>query len=100
MEMNENGQMHTCGKNCMCGHRHLTKWLVRIAIVLIVFCLGFMMGELRGMLRTSEHEMYSGHGMMMHRGGMDMDGYDGSGMMDNTLAPATSATPAPATAAQ
>ena len=79
----------------MHGHRHVTKWLVRAAIVLIFFGLGFMMGELRGMLRVTEHTMYS-HGTMMHGDNMGMGGYYGGGMGMMNAAPATSTT-SPAT---
>lgn len=74
MDMNENkDQMtHTCGKNCMCGHSHSMRWLIRIAAVVIIFCLGFMMGELHTIIRG--YEGGAGRGMMFH-GRTMMNGY-------------------------
>ena len=74
----------TCGKaGCMCGHHNghscLMKWLFRAAMILVVFWLGFMAGELHGMLRSYGHEgTRAGYMMRASNTGM-MQGYDASG---------------------
>ena len=85
-----------CSKaGCMCGHHNghscLMKWLFRIATILIVFCLGYMMGELHGMIRGYGHEAgargaYSMQGRNM--GTMMQQQYDGAGL-PTTVAPTT-----------
>ncbi|MBP6884525.1 MAG: hypothetical protein KBC17_01725 [Candidatus Pacebacteria bacterium] len=56
-------------KGCCGGysHKRMIKWAIKIAILLIVACVSFQLGEIKG----SIHSMYK-----MHRGGMG-----GHGMM-------------------
>ena len=92
------GGMMCKGGMCNCGnsHMYLLKWLLKVVLLVIVFCFAYKMGELKGML-----ESRGDYGMMgMHRGGMmyNDSGYGmGGGMMDDsgtTTSPAVPATPA------
>lgn len=61
-----------CGDNGCCGghsHKRLIKWAIKIAVLLIVACVSFQLGEIKGTLNG----MYK-----MHRGSMG-----GYGMMYN-----------------
>lgn len=64
--MNENkcaGGMCGGKGSCGCGHHHMhiMKWLLKIALLIVVFCFAFQMGELKGMLRSQGygHRIYS-----------------------------------------
>lgn len=70
-------KMSACAdKYGCCGHRHkhAGKWLIKIIVIILIFCFGFQMGELKGMLRGS----YSHRSYDRFQGGMMYPGY-GSG---------------------
>jgi len=54
---------------CMCGHHdghsYLMKWLMRLALLLVVFALGFMMGQLHTMVRAHRYAGPYFGGVMM-----------------------------------
>ncbi len=62
------GHGGACGHGGMCGHgHHIMKWLFKLIVIMLVFCLGFEMGELKGMLRSSEmHHGFYGASPMMY----------------------------------
>ena len=97
-----------CGgaKACGCmggfdGHGHLLRSLIKLIIVVFIFCFAFKMGELKGMLESRGNDfgyrtqrggmMYNNDNSGYYGGGMGMD--DGSGMNAQTT-PAVPATPA------
>lgn len=51
----------TCGGTCGCGcgmtHRQALKWILRIALLAVVFCFAFQMGEVSGRVEAG---MYYG----------------------------------------
>ena len=67
----EKGNMCMCNHgSCGCGHshKHFIKWLVKIAFAVVIFSLGFVMGEMKGMLVESGFSNFH-HGEMMYGGG-------------------------------
>ncbi len=90
----ENTEKHTCGMGgcggtCGCGHHHMhiLKWILKIAVLVIIFSFAFRMGELRGMLESHGYGNF-GHGGMMYYG------YGNDAGFDTGVAPATISTPA------
>ena len=90
-----------CGGKSACGcghdHAHVMKWLVKIALLVIVFSFAFKMGELKGMLENRGFMMrgYQPVGMM-YRYGTDYTGstQGGAGLEDGTTAPVAPSAPA------
>ena len=66
-----------CGEHgkIMCGHGmikyHIIKKIVLIFVIILTFCLGVQLGELRGMIKA-----YSSRGGMMQWGGEQRFGFD------------------------
>ncbi len=92
------GAMGSCGGGCCGGghgHKRALVWLVKIAILAIVFCFAFKMGELKGMLMGQgyfHHGLY-GQGMMYGN-----DGNNWYGAEDGSVTSGTQVAPAPAPA--
>jgi hypothetical protein len=61
----------TFGGSCKCGvhHGYVLRKLLRLAVLVIVFCLAFKMGEMKGMLEANGFYGGARHGgtMMMQR---------------------------------
>ena len=75
----------TCGMGgCCCGHGgwyRVIRWVLGIAIIMIVFCFGMMIGQLKGELGSGRRMMrmpsYGGYGRaypMMQNGSASMMG--------------------------
>ena len=82
-----------CGHNCMgsgYGHVHALKWLIRITIMVIVFCVGVQFGELKGMLEM--HERTARHGGAMMYGFDGTDGQPVQMMQGTVIAPSAAKT--------
>ena len=89
------GQGAMCGCGCkQGGHRHLLKWLLKIVVLVIVFCFAFQMGEMKAMLNSYNHMRQEGYS----RGGMMMDnsGWNGGIAQPMSGASSSSSTQAPA----
>lgn len=66
-----------------CGHRRLLCWAIGLVVLMIVFCAGFKLGELKAYFHSYYGQDYYGYqtgGMM--RWGYPNNGY-GYGMMGN-----------------
>ncbi len=72
---NKSCGMCSCGGNCGCGHhhKHMMKWLIKIALLVIVFCFAFKMGELKGMLEARGFGGYRYGPAMMYGNGAAYD---------------------------
>ena len=77
------------GCACGCGGRHrahIVRFVLGLVLLIIVFCFGVNIGELRGELRATRHAEYKNHRNMMYE---DYGGYDNyygapsNQMMDN-----------------
>ncbi len=72
-----------CGHGCNKNHLHVLKWVIKITILVIVFCFAFKIGELKGMLESRGYGDFRNHpgSKMMYSGGTYDMGY-GQGMMN------------------
>jgi hypothetical protein len=101
----ENKETNVCGMNgctgCGCGHHHMhiMKWIVKIAVVALIFSFAFKMGELKGMLESRGYDNSGyghryGGGMMYGAYGTDYGpGFESGVAVPNTTMPAVPATP-------
>ena len=76
-------------------HMHSIKWLVRIIMATIIFCVGVKFGELKGMLEVRGEGSYHRGGMMYgSNGGFEVQPYQLNVSTDaGTVAPAPSTAP-------
>lgn len=87
----ENKENHVCGVNCpSCGHGcagnhlHTMKWVIKITVLVIIFCFAFKLGELKGMLESrgyGEYRNNTGAKMMYNGYGAEFQ----PGMMQNPI---------------
>jgi hypothetical protein len=95
-----------CGNKCEgCGynHMHLMKKLIKMALVIIILCFAFKIGEIKGFLEATYGHDFMGErrisgDMMMYGNTRNVEWNKGTSMMDGqtftVTTPATSATPA------
>lgn len=70
-----------CLSHCGCGHRSILRWVIGLAILSIVFCAGFKLGQLRSVWREyggMGWERGYGNGYPMMRGARGYYGGYGS----------------------
>jgi hypothetical protein len=61
-------------KMCGTGYNHLIKFILKLFILMIIFCFGFRLGEISGMIHGSRsHMMKGGYEMMGQNKMMDKD---------------------------
>lgn len=66
-----------CGSCSMHGHKSPVWWLVALVVLIIVFSLGYKLGEMNGGSMYGYNSMMGGHGMMRGESG----GWGGGRMM-------------------